>query len=138
MEPTFEELLNLFRALVSVYGIQVIYSVYTGHPNKALPKIKRRITRLINGEGYLEIYVGRTSFPEKEIARYAGEFDMAMVVYKTTSPRYAHAVESELIRYYTESILVDVLNENDIDIDKADDHRRDTEKPPYYVYVLFR
>lgn len=60
---------------------------------------------------------------------------MAAVVYRTTSLRYAREVENELIRYYTESTLVDVLDEGDIGIEKP---RSIKEKPPYYVYVLLR
>ncbi len=135
MELTFEEFLAILIAFASTRYIPTIYSIYTGRPKEVLPKIKRRITRLINSNLYLQMYVGRTSSPEEELPRYAGEFDKAVVVYRTTSLRYAHEVEDELIRYYAESILMDILDEGDVGIEKPRDIK---EKPPYYVYVVLR
>ncbi len=129
-----KEILRYIAALFGISEAQIIYEPYTGRPSQVLPKIKRRITRLIRDKNYGEIYIGRTSYPEERLSQHEkekGTFDRMLVVYKTSSSEYAHKVESELIRHYRKSDRVNVLNE-------VEGSSGSEGESPYYVYVLLR
>ena len=127
----------IYEILESLFGIgetEVVFDPKTGWPSNVLPDIKRKITRIINDEGYDEIYIGRSSYPTRRINKHRtdkGNFKKALIVYKTQSQEHAQEVERSLIKHYLKADNVEVLNQ-------SEDSRGNIGEPPYYVYVVLR
>lgn len=106
---------------------RVSYNYVEGHPDGALPTLRRRVGQYTRNVG--EFKIGRTSTPEARANQpdYADGYDEMIVIYKTNSAAYVNDVERDLIDYF---------NAHDDNRNFRGGGGGPLGRAPYYVYLV--
>ncbi len=106
--------------------MNVVYKLDTGHLQKLLSVIVKRLSALTRKNKVQRFKIGITNNPRRRYLRkYARIYDEMLVLYRTTSINYVSQLEDELIKHNWEH------TDN-----KISGGGGDYGEPPYYLYVV--